>query len=247
MMGFKPLVAGNMKRYRDNYATQEKMKPWADNKGLAVKQTVSFTDGTKQAIEMTLVANYFGMNILKPGMKGAEINNIRDALKEFENETIPESGIVDYAIGKDLFPGVFIIAEHTSPHQKQYLSYLNMGDGPRYILFDAYHLCNLEVINTIVQLEYTGIESINNGLHQVTQTIAYAKRSLKKGDIIDGIGGDLIRGDIVKQNDSVGSIPVGLIEGAIVNENVNIDQPIPLASVDLPDNTATQLWKHEHY
>ena len=56
MMGFKVLVAGNMKRYRDNYATQEKMRPWAKDKGLAVRQTVSFTDGTKQAIEMNLVA-----------------------------------------------------------------------------------------------------------------------------------------------------------------------------------------------
>ena len=64
MMGFRPIVAGNMKRYRDNYATQEKMKKWAEDKGLAVRQTVSFTDGTKQAIEMTLVANYFCIDIL---------------------------------------------------------------------------------------------------------------------------------------------------------------------------------------
>ncbi|MEK7070372.1 MAG: hypothetical protein AAB966_01055, partial [Patescibacteria group bacterium] len=33
IMGFKVLVAGNMKRYMNHYATQKEMKPWADDKG----------------------------------------------------------------------------------------------------------------------------------------------------------------------------------------------------------------------
>ncbi|OGK43975.1 hypothetical protein A2957_02750 [Candidatus Roizmanbacteria bacterium RIFCSPLOWO2_01_FULL_38_11] len=246
MMGFRPIVAGNMKRYRDNYATQEKMKKWAEDKGLAVRQTVSFTDGTKQAIEMTLVANYFGMDILRPGMKGIQVDNIRDTLDAFKDEAIPDEGIVDYAIGINLFPGVFVIAEHTSPHQQKYLKYLNMGDGPRYVLFDAYHLCHLEVANTIAQLELTGKESVNNGSKPTTSTIAYAKQDLNIGDVIDGIGGDMVRGDIVRFEDGKNSVPVGLSEGALVIKNISKDSPIDLQSVKLPNNTATKLWKGEH-
>src|SRR3989344_2711897 len=90
LMGFKVLVAGNMKRYMDRHATQVQMKPWADDKGLAVRQTVSFTDGTKQSIEMNLVSNYFGMKILKPGMKGPRIEDFYQAIPAFNEDKIPK-------------------------------------------------------------------------------------------------------------------------------------------------------------
>jgi len=243
MMGFKPLVAGNMKRYRDNYATQEKMKPWAEDKGLAVKQTVSFTDGTKQAIEMTLVSNYFDMTLLQPGMRGIETSDIRQALSSFSDIDIPKQGIVDYAIGKDLFPGVFVVAKHESPDQQKYLRYLNMGDGPLYVLFDAYHLCHLEVANTIAQLHLTKQEVINNGTNPTTATIAYAKRDIKKGEVCDGIGGDSVRGDIVLVSDSAGYLPVGLAEKAIFTKDILRDQPIALDCIQLASNAATKLWE----
>lgn len=243
MMGFRPLVAGNMKRYRDNYATQEKMQPWADDKGLAVRQTVSFTDGTKQAIEMTLVANYFGFDLMQPGMHGVAADDIRETLLQFSSMDIPDEGIVDYAIGKNLFPGVFVIVEHTSPDQQQYLRYLNMGDGPRYVLFDAYHLCHLEVANTIAQIALTGQEVINNGLTPVTATIAYAKQDISAGTLSDGIGGDLVRGDIVKVEEGKKYVPVGLTKGMEFVKSVSMDEPIPLDAVKLPDTTAVRLWK----
>lgn len=243
MMGFKPLVAGNMKRYRDNYATQAKMQPWADDKGLAVRQTVSFTDGTKQAIEMTLVANYFGFDLLQPGMHGVEANDIRETLLQFSSMEIPDEGIVDYAIGKDLFPGVFVVAEHTDTDQQKYLRYLNMGDGPRYVLFDAYHLCHLEVMSTIAQIALTGQEVINNGLSPVTETVAYAKQDISAGTLCDGIGGDLVRGDIIKVSESRNYLPVGLTNNVEFIRSVSRDEPILLSDVKMPETTAVKLWR----
>ena len=120
LMGFEILLAGNMKRYLDLYATQEKMKPWAEDKGLAVRQTTSFTDGTKQAIEMTLVGNYYGMDITQAGMKGPEVTDVKEVLNHFDWESLPENGIVDYVIGKSLFPGIFIVAKHKDPNQQKY-------------------------------------------------------------------------------------------------------------------------------
>lgn len=241
MMGFKPLIAGNMKRYLDKHATQKKMKPWADDKGLSVRQTVSFTDGTKQAIEMNLVANYFRMTILKPGMKGPRIDDIRESLKVFENESIPKRGIVDYVIGLKLFPGVFIIAEHEDPQQYKYLRYLNMGEGPRYVLFDAYHLCHLEVAATIAKVVLLKQETINNGLRPTTKTVAIAKFNLKKGQKLDGIGGDFVYGSIYSLDQSQEFLPVGLTDGAVVKYDIPQDQPIKISDVNLPVNPATKL------
>ncbi len=242
IMGFKVLVAGNMKRYRDNYATQEKMRPWAEDKGLAVRQTVSFTDGTKQAIEMNLVANYFGMDILKEGMKGVEINDIKEAIDLFSSENIPPQGIVDYGIGKNLFPGVFALVEHNSPHQKKYLRYLGLGDGPRYTIFEPYHLCHLEVATSIAEILILKQPIINNSTHPIMRTVSFAKRDLKKGETLDGIGGDTVRGDICRESECKEYLPAGLAMEAVLKHNIVRDEKIKLADVELPKNKATELF-----
>jgi len=240
-MGFKVLVAGNMKRYMDRHATQEKMQPWADDKGLAVRQTVSFTDGTKQSIEMSLVANHFGMDIFGFGMRGPQVDDVKEALDKFDWDKIGENGIVDYVIGRDLFPGIFVVAEHGDPNQQTYLRYLGLGEGPRYVLFEPYHLCHLEVFETIANVVLNKSVIINNGGNPKAQTIAVAKFGLKPGDKLDGIGGDKVYGNIDRIESAKGYLPVGLSDEAIVKKALHQDQPIKLSDVELPVNAATKL------
>ena len=241
LMGFKVLLAGNMKRYLNQHAKQDEMQSWADDKGLSVRQTVSFTDGTKQSIEMTLVANYFGMEITQFGMRGPEVEEVQDVLKIFPWHKLPENGIVDYVIGRKLFPGIFVVAEHPDKNQQKYLRYLGLGEGPRYVLFEPYHLCHLEVAGTIAQVVMFGLPTINNSTHPLTTTIAVAKTELKKGDILDGIGGDTIYGKIDKVTLAGDYLPIGLAEGAIILNTLHQDQPIKLTDVSLPINAATIL------
>lgn len=241
LMGFTILMAGNMKRYLNRHATQVDMKPWADDKGLAVRQTTSFTDGTKQSIEMNLVANYFGMTVLQFGMQGPQIESVKEALTAFRWDRIPEEGAVDYVLGKNLMPGVFVVAEHKDPNQKKYLRYLNMGEGPRYVLFDSYHLTHLEVPLTIASVMLYGKETINNGTNPKTETIAVAKFDLVRGQRLDGIGGDTVYGNIDRIESAQEYLPVGLAEGAIVKHYIHQDQPIKLSDVEIPINAATIL------
>lgn len=241
LMGFKVLLAGNMKRYLNRHATQEEMKSWADDKGLSVRQTVSFTDGTKQSIEMTLVANYFGMDILQFGMRGPEVEDVQEALKAFQWHKIPKEGVVDYVIGRKLFPGIFIIAEHPDKNQQKYLRYLGLGEGPRYVLFEPYHLCHLEVAGTIAKVVLFGQETIHNSVSPRATTIAVAKTELTAGRELDGIGGDTMYGNIDKVEHAQDYLPVGLAPGAIVKHSLHQDQPIKVSDVTLPVNTATIL------
>lgn len=240
-MGFKILLAGNMKRFMNLYATQKEMKPWAEDKGLAVRQTVSFTDGTKQAIEMSLVSNFFGMDILKQGMTGPKVETVQEALTSFPWDSIPREGIVDYLIGKNLFPGIFVVAEHTDKNQQKYLRYLGLGDGPRYVLFEPYHLCHLEVAGTIAHVVLNKAAIIHNSTSPRLQTFAYAKRDLVPGDIIDGIGGDTVYGSIDHTQESLGYLPVGLSHNAKVTKKITKDERIPLSHVDVDVNSATKL------
>lgn len=226
LKGFTVRLAGNMKRYLDRHATQEKMKPWADDKGLAVRQTVSFTDGTKQSIEMTLVGNYYGMKILQTGMVGPEVDDIRQVLTKFDWKNLPPEGIVDYVIGKNLFPGVFVVVEHPDPNQQVYLRYLGLGDGPQYVLFDSYHLCHLEVAETIAKVVLYNTATINNGLSPHLETVAYAKRDLEAGEVLDGIGGDMVYGQIQTQSTEHAFLPVGFAEGSTLKAGVKKDEPL---------------------
>ena len=241
LKGFRPIMAGNMKRYLDIHATQTKMQHWADDKGLAVRQTVSFTDGTKQAIEMTLVANYFGYTILEAGMKGPTVDRFDQVLESFDWSAMPAQGVADYMIGRSLFPGVFIVAEHTDPHQQPYLRYLNLGDGPRYVLFDSYHLCHLEINETIANVALFGIPTINNGIAPTTKTIALAKFDLHRGSTLDGIGGDTVYGSIRKVDFNQEYLPVGIAAGAKLKHDIPQDAPIRLSDVELLNTPATRL------
>src|SRR3989344_1225919 len=241
LMGFDILLAGNMKRYLDPYATQEKMKPWAKDKGLAVRQTTSFTDGTKQAIEMTLVGNYYGMGITQDGMKGPQVADVKEVLDHFDWEKIPKNGIVDYVIGKSLFPGIFIVAKHKDPNQQKYLRYLGLGEGPYYVLFEPYHLCHLEVVQTLAKIFFSKKETINNSTNPKLTTIALAKQDLKKGDMLDGIGGDTVYGTIQTIDKNKGSLPVGLALNCELVNDIKKDQPIKISDVILPESVSVKL------
>lgn len=241
LMGFRILMAGNMKRYLDIHATQEKMAPWAKDKGLAVRQTTSFTDGTKQSIEMNLVGNYFGMKVLKRGMVGPEVQNVHEVLTKFDWNALPPEGIVDYVIGRDLFPGVFVVVSHPDPNQKKYLRYLGLGEGPQYVLFEPYHLCHLEVVQTIAKVALFNQETIHNTTTPLTQTIAVAKQNLKKGQKLDGIGGDTVYGMVDNIENCDGLLPVGFAHNAIMKNDITKDTPLKISDVILPVTVATKL------
>jgi len=241
LMGFNVLMAGNMKRYLDLHATQEQMAPWAADKGLAVRQTTSFTDGTKQSIEMNLVGNYFGMKVLKRGMIGPVVSDVKEVLTKFDWESLPKEGVVDYVIGKELFPGVFVVVEHPDPNQKKYLRYLGLGDGPRYVLFEPYHLCHLEVAQTIAKVALFGQETIHNTTSPLIQTVAIAKQDLTRGIKLDGIGGDTVYGMVDMRENGTGLLPVGLTLNAIIKNDIAKDTPLSIQDVILPVTAATKL------
>lgn len=241
LKGFKVRMAGNMKKFLNTYATLEEMQPWADDKGFNVVQTVSFTDGTKQSVEMTLVANHFGMDILQPEMKGPTLENIHDVLTYFDWDAIPENGVVDYTLHLNNFPGVFIVVEHPDPLQQQYLRHLNLGDGPRYVLFEPVHLCHLEVVETIVKVAFFGEATITNGVSPRMQTVAVAKKDLSQGDVLGGIGSDEVFGIIDEIHHDGIQLPIGISQGAVVTSEVKKDQVILLSDVIVKQTDATRL------
>ncbi len=77
--------------------------------------------------------------------------------------------------------------------------------------------------------------------------VATAKTDLKKGDVIDGLGGYKTYGvcenyDISKKENL---LPMGLARGCILNKNISKDQVITYEDVSLPNDRICDKLKEE--
>jgi predicted homoserine dehydrogenase-like protein len=101
-MGFEIVMAGNNKGFLDPYANPESIKEEAEKRHLSTKQCSAFTDGTKLAMEMALVANTLNLDILQEGMIGPQIKNVQDVLNVFDLDKARQlGGVVDYILGAE--------------------------------------------------------------------------------------------------------------------------------------------------
>lgn len=238
MMGFKPLVYGNMKGFLNHHPTPEEMAYWAGKQGISVEQTTSFTDGTKIQIEQALVANGFGGTITRQGMEGPKASDVTKAAIELAR-TAAERGqaISDYVLAPGN-AGVFVVGTHDKSEWKA-LNYLKLGDGPYYVLIRPFHLCQYEIIKTVRRVLGGGGVLLNNSSQPTISIVGIAKTDLAVGTRIDrAIGGFQVRGEAARIADVKGHVPIGLIQNATVSRPVNAGQMLTFDDVDLPDSLA---------
>ena len=112
------------------------------------------------AAEQAVVANATGMRVLRRGMLGPTVpvgTPIREAASGFPvEELLAGPGVVDYVVGAEPAPGVFLLATCDHPTQRHYLNLYKLGEGPLYCFYTPYHLCHFEVPNTIARAALFG-------------------------------------------------------------------------------------------
>ena len=241
MMGFKPLVYGNMKGFLNHHPTPEEMAYWAGKQGISVEQTTSFTDGTKIQIEQALVANGFGGTITRQGMEGPKASDVTKAAIDLAR-TAAERGqtISDYVLAPG-HAGVFVVGTHDKSEWKA-LNYLKLGDGPYYVLVRPFHLCQYEIIKTVRRVLGGGGVLLNNSSKPTVSIVGIAKTDLPVGTRIDrAIGGFQVRGEAARMADVRGHVPIGLIQDAVVTRPVSAGQTLSFDDVELPDTLAYKI------
>ena len=199
LMGFTPVVYGNIKGYLNHNPTREDMDYWSKRNGISIQQVTSFTDGTKIQIEQALVANGLEATILTSGLLGIAEDELQIGAEKLamaaENTISPVS---DYLLSRKLPAGIFIVGKHHSD-QMEALRYFKMGDGPYYTLFRPFHLCHLEIPKTLRRVANGGEILLNNGSSPTISVAAIAKKELHPGDKIEkAVGGFDARGTAVK-------------------------------------------------
>jgi predicted homoserine dehydrogenase-like protein len=236
LWGFELVMAGNMKGFLDRTANPTTIVPEADKRNLGYKMCTAYTDGTKLCIEMALLANALGMATPVPGMHGPRAGHVREVLDLLDVDSLwhRHGPFVDYVLGAQPDGGVFAIGRCDKPYQREMMAYYKMGKGPLYLFYRPYHLCHVEAMECIAEAALDGRSLLSPAAGLRTNVFAYAKRDLRPGETLDGIGGYACYGLIDNCGDggAHAGLPICLAEGVAVRRPVRKDEPLMLEDVE---------------
>jgi predicted homoserine dehydrogenase-like protein len=235
LWGFELVMAGNIKGYLDRYATPTSIIPEADQRALDYRMCTSYTDGTKLNIEMAIVANACDLTVDQPGMSGPRLSDVQQVLQCFDFVKLRENPkpVVDYILGAEPGGGVFVVGYCGNPYQQGMLSYYKMGAGPFYLFYRPYHLCHIEAMAAVVKAVRQKKSFLGPSAGMRTNVFAYAKRHLKAGATLDGIGGYECYGMIenLESDSLLPGVPIALAEGVTLNRAVARDERISMSDI----------------
>jgi predicted homoserine dehydrogenase-like protein len=250
LWGFELVMAGNVKGFLDRHANPTTIAPEADKRYLDHKMCASYTDGTKLAVEMALVANAFGCDPVLTGMRGPRAGHVRDVLRLFDLETLwqQRQPLVDYVLGAEPKGGVFAVGHCDDPYQRRMLSWLppEMGDGPFYVFYRPYHLVHVEAMACVAEAVLDRRALLQPWAGPRTDVYARAKRDLREGEVLDGIGGYACYGLLERcaDNRDRPGVPICLSEGMRLRREVRKDEKILLSDVTFDaDSAAHRLYR----
>jgi predicted homoserine dehydrogenase-like protein len=249
-IGVTPVLCGNIKGLHDPYRNPTTQLEFARTWGQNPKMVTSFADGSKISFEQAIVANATGMRVGRRGMFGPTVPTgtpVQDAVTSYPLEVLLEGpGIVDYVVGASPSPGVFVLGRHDHPTQQHYLKLYKLGNGPLYCFYTPYHLCHFEVPNTVARAVLFGDATIAPQ-RPCVDVVAVAKRDLRAGEVLDGVGGYLCYG--VCENTEMARrehlLPMGLAEGCRLRHDMARDEVLTYGDVDIPEGRLVDALRRE--
>ena len=247
-LGLRPVAAGNIKGMVDYYRTPETQRAFAERNDQDVRKVTSFADATKLSMETTVLANATGFRVGRRGMFGPACENVRDMAHLLPAGPMLETGIVDYALGAAPHTGAFVVVHEESPLKKAQLAYYKLGDGPFYVFYTPFHLPHIQIASTIGRVAVHHDPTVAPIGAPVCEVVAVAKRELKTGERLDGIGGFCTYGliDNASAARSASALPIGLSEGGVLRRDVAKDAVVSFDDVDLPKGRLSDaLWEEQ--
>lgn len=250
-LGVRPVLCGNIKGLQDPYRNPTTQESFARQWKQKAHMVTSFADGTKISFEQGIVANATGMHVAKRGMHGPTVESgtpIKEAVNWYPEEDLLEGGgIVDYVVGADPGPGVFVLGTHDHPTQKHYLNLYKLGEGPFYCFYTPYHLCHFETPMTVARAVLFHDAAITPIAGPLVDVVATAKIDLQAGQTLDGMGyymtyGEAENSDIVEAERL---LPIGLAEGCVLKRDLPKDTALTYDDVQVPEGRLSDKLRAE--
>lgn len=241
-IGVKPVLCGNIKGLHDPYRNPTTQEAFAKKWGQKAHMVTSFADGTKISFEQAIVANATGMGVGKRGMFGPTVEG-GTPLKNVVNDLYPlealtsGNGIVDYVVGAEPGPGVYVLGTHDNPMQQHYLNLYKLGEGPLYLFYTPYHLCHFESPITAARAVLCNDAALAPIGKPYVEVITAAKTDLKAGSTIDGLGFYMTYGlcENYETARKENLLPLGIAEGCILKKDIPKDACLTYDDVELPE------------
>lgn len=251
--GLRPVLCGNIKGLHDPYRTPATQEGFAKKWGQQPYMVTTFADGTKISLEQAEIANAVGMGIGKRGMFGPHVPEgtpVLEAAQWYPREAMLDgNGIVDYVVGASPAPGVFVLAVCDDPSKQFRLNLLKLGEGPFYCFYVPYHLCQFEIPNGIARAALFHDATIAPEGSPMVGVVATAKKDLKAGDMLDGMGYYLTYGqcESYKNMHKERLLPIGLSKGVRLLRDIPRDQVIRYDDVSIPQGRFIDtLYRDQH-
>lgn len=236
-MGYRPVLMGQMKGMLDRYRNPETQRDFASRHNQNPYVMASFADGSKLALEAAIMGNATGFVPKVRGMRGYPCAHVNDMLKEFSVNDFESEGQVEYSLGAAPHTGAFVICTNDHPEKRRLMAYLKMGDGPLYMFYTPYHLPPWQIAHSVARAVLLNDPTITPRGAPVCDSIAYAKRNLKAGELLDGMGGFTCYGLVERYTvcQQGGFLPMAISLDCRLTRDVAKDQPIRYADVRLPE------------
>ena len=254
--GFPVVAAGRGHKWLPHFAQSTPETVWghygltpeqARVGGLNPKMFNSFRDGSKPAIETSAVCNATGLTPAPEGLlypPGA-IDEIPALMRpRAEGGVLHHKGQVEVissldksgkAIPYDIRFGVFVVFEGETDYIQRCFSEYGVKTDPsgRYAcLYKRWHLIGLEVGISVASVGLRG-EPTGCPTGWRADAVAFAKKELKPGELLDGEGGYTVAGRLMPAADSLAKdcLPLGLAHGWKLLRPVAAGQPVRWSDV----------------
>jgi predicted homoserine dehydrogenase-like protein len=247
-LGLRPVAAGNIKGMVDYYRTPETQRAFAEKNDQDVRKVTSFADATKLSMEATVLANATGFRTGRRGMYGPACKDVQEMAGLLPADQMITTGLVDYALGAAPHTGAFVIVHEDSPLKKAQLRYYKLGYGPFYVFYTPYHLPHIQIASTIGRAVIHRDPTVAPIAGPVCEVVTVAKRDLKAGESLDGIGGFCTYGliDNAVAARATGALPMGLSEGCVLRRDISKDGVLSFDDVEaLPGGLVEMLWREQ--
>ena len=259
--GLRVVAAGKGTRYHPTYHQSTPESVWdilntylkiQDKSHINPKMFNSFVDGTKSGIEMTAICNATGLVPQSEGLSfpPASRFELADVCKpKPDGGVLEKKGVTEvtsslYRDGKDvphnLVMGTYIVFESDSDYaMKCCVEYNLLPDksGKYAALYRPTHMIGLElgvsVASAVLRNEPTGSPFCFN-----SDVVATAKRTLRKGEMLDGEGGFCVWGKQTPAEASLkeGYLPLGLAHNVKLKSDIKEGQRLKWSDVEFDAN-----------
>ena len=247
-LGLRPVAAGNLKGMVDYYRNPDTQRAFAQKNDQDPRKVTSFADATKLSMEATVLANATGFHAGRRGMYGPACKHVREMAELLPANQMLSTGLVDYALGAEPYTGAFVIVHEESRLKKIQLAYYKLGDGPFYVFYTPFHLPHIQLASTIGRAVIHHDPTVTPLAGPVCEVVTVAKRDLKAGERLDGIGGFCSYGliDNTASARAMDALPIALSEGRVLRRNAAKDQVLSFHDVDQPSGRLVDaLWREQ--